>query len=62
MTLRDWSDAFGPVPQYHHGAVYVVGWEGRRELFTLADYVVSSVCGLTVWLLPREPKALPYTA
>jgi len=63
MTLKDWSDKHGILPTHpttEHGAVSLIVGAGnavqhiRVELFHLLDYVVSSACGIVIWLVPRK--------
>ena len=60
MTLNQWCEMSGVKPTHpttERGAVSVIVDqfdEARRELFWLSDYVVSSCCGIVIWLLPRK--------
>jgi hypothetical protein len=60
MTLAQWSDANSiAITQSKHGGTSVVVGIGSRayfDLFHLSDYAVSTVSGIVVWLVPREPS------
>jgi hypothetical protein len=59
ITLAEWCTRTQVLPTHpttERGAVSVVldhTHPGRSDLWHLADYVVSSVSGVVVWLLPR---------
>lgn len=54
MTLRDWIEQYQRVVHLLPGET---GWlpdyigPGRAELWHLTDYIVSSVCGGSIWLI-----------
>lgn len=61
ITLAEWSKETGILPTHpttEKQAVSVVidhMHDGRsNDLWRLSDYVVSSCCGIVVWLLPRK--------
>lgn len=59
-SLAEWSKRHGILPTYpttERKAVSVIVQSNdpaRHELFRLTDHVVSSSCGVVLWLLPRE--------
>ena len=56
MTLKQWADKWGIQPSPHGGAAVVTLHPKERsysELWGLQDYVVSSVTGGSIWLVPR---------
>jgi hypothetical protein len=57
MTLALWSSFHGKTANVHTNGIarWIPDFVGdsRSELWRLDDYIVSSVCGGTIWLLPR---------
>jgi hypothetical protein len=57
MTLAQWARGNGATVHTHGNAVWVVDdrriEHARTQLWDLTDYVVSSVSGGSVWLVPR---------
>lgn len=59
MKLKQWSEKTGikaTTPTTETNAVSVVvdqQHEDRPKLWHLTDYLVSSQCGVVVWLIPR---------
>jgi hypothetical protein len=57
MTLSDWQDAYGrhahvgPNPQTYYVPDFI--GPGRAEIFDLADFVVTSISGGSIWLMQR---------
>lgn len=59
MTLKQWVEKTGILPTYpttERDAVSVCISDGidRYKLWRLSDFVVSSVSGIVVWLVPRK--------
>ena len=60
ISLENWADYYGQfgriVEKHESGCVYVIDNIdiGRRELWHLTDYLVSSVIGGTIWLIKRD--------
>lgn len=59
MTLHEWEQQSGETTHLHpSGARWIayasLSMDDYRELFHLSDYLVSSVIGGTVWLVPRQ--------
>jgi hypothetical protein len=62
MTLSDWCDANKvPLYEFKNCMFIVYHWypdnPAYRQLFDLKDYIVSSVAGVTIWLVPRSSPA-----
>lgn len=58
MTLNEWCKRCGVKPTHpttEAGAVSVIISFPHWGLYHLDDYVVSSVSGPVVWLVPRKP-------
>lgn len=54
MTLADWADKYGYNVYDHDGCKLVPYFHaGHPELYNLIDYLVSSVCAGTVYLVRR---------
>lgn len=58
MTLADWLDKYNTTIIYDTNAcrcvgVFYLGGKAHVELFHLTDYLVSSVCGSTVYMIQR---------
>ncbi len=72
MTLAQWAKFTGKVVHDHKhsditGAKWVADYYGepeeyRADLWRLEDYVVSSVLGGSIWLVPRLGDSAPNTA
>jgi hypothetical protein len=62
MTLGQWiQTANYPYTGRWNGHAYVIADcagnpPARRSLWNLSDYRVSSVCGGSIWLMPKEGK------
>jgi hypothetical protein len=60
MTLQEWANVYDRRPTLYktdRGAAFIKinpKDTGYRALYSLDDYTVSSVCGTTVWLAPRN--------
>jgi len=57
MTLAQWCEQTGISPTKVGDATCVIpNWwnPSHKELFHLADYVVSTVSGIVIWLVPRK--------
>jgi hypothetical protein len=65
VTFAQWYAKYNPqyAPATHNGAIVVhdtvdlIGSGARSHLFGLSDYLVSSVTGGCLWLIPREKVA-----
>lgn len=64
MKLAEWckvNDVLPTHPTTERGAVSLIPDKQKTkeyaELFHLDDYVVSSVCGVVVWLVPKPQDA-----
>jgi hypothetical protein len=65
MTLTQWANAYGKVihthptsggkwtPDFYDSSPDQSRTVGRSDLWRLDDYIVSSVCGGSIWFIPR---------
>lgn len=66
MTLQEWADKydeeiqhvmmFGAAGTYKSYYVYPPTNDARRDIFTLTDFKVSSVCGPVYWVRPVKKE------
>ena len=66
MTFAEWSKLTGILPTHpttERQAISVIidlKHPNYPDLFHLTDYVVSSVCGIVIWLVPTLRKNQVY--
>lgn len=58
MTLAGWAEQSKYAPKHWKNGVYTVPQvepeDSQRLLWRLSDYLVSSVTGGSIWLIPRH--------
>lgn len=55
-TLAQWCEENGVSIVTDPGTFIVYEWHNNsayRELYNLSDFIVSSVCGIVIWFIPR---------
>ena len=61
MTLNEWANAASASIEHLNDATFVnlpydASLEEILALYKLSDFIVSSVSGLVIWFVPRNPQ------
>lgn len=62
VTLKEWAEGWPyRLHKWHDSTIYsvpdsVLDKSWRAQAFSLDDYVVSSVCGGSLWFVPRDMR------